>query len=198
MRTLAILAVCASVCALVVSVAASGRDASAAPQGRQQALPSIAQDQNCDPTSCGGGGGSSSATLTFTQSGSANAVATNGRYASTGSRGSIGIFGAPDMPCDPDSCCGNCASSAYLTFSRSGSSSAVKDAVTDESLITCAVTIDNPHASSHVPGNVNVVSHIDCGGFPMTSLSLSTKLWRAGYVVGSGKCLCFGLVLARQ
>ncbi|HUH16083.1 MAG TPA: hypothetical protein VML35_09390 [Gaiellaceae bacterium] len=60
-----------------------------------------------------------------------------------------------------------------------------KGGVTEQALISCQVSIDYPHRSTHNPGRANVVSRISCSHF-MSSLSLETKLWRAGYVVGTG------------
>jgi hypothetical protein len=42
--------------------------------------------------------------------------------------------------------------------------------------ITCTITIDDPHISSHNPENVNVVSHWSCTA-SVQSLSLTTTLY---------------------
>ena len=51
--------------------------------------------------------------------------------------------------------------------------------------ITCTLSIDNPHKSTHVPTTVNVVAHWACTA-PVASLSLSVKLYRGVVQVGSG------------
>lgn len=52
------------------------------------------------------------------------------------------------------------------------------------STITCNLTIDNPHNSTHVPETVNVVSHVTCDNV-VSSISITTKLFRAGIQVAS-------------
>lgn len=73
------------------------------------------------------------------------------------------------------------AGSVQLTYHRTAAAPLSAQALD----INCWLTIDNPHNSSHVNGNVNVVSHISCDG-AMTSLTLDTKLLRGGVQVASG------------
>ena len=54
-----------------------------------------------------------------------------------------------------------------------------------ESSITCTISIDNPHKSTHVPTTVNVVSHWNCDAI-VQKLTLDTKLYRGVQQVGSG------------
>ena len=42
--------------------------------------------------------------------------------------------------------------------------------------ITCTLTIDNPHHSTHVPGTANVVSGVSCGA-PVSSIELTIYLF---------------------
>lgn len=44
------------------------------------------------------------------------------------------------------------------------------------STITCTITADNPHKSTHVPGTVNVVGHTDCTA-PVASISMTVYLY---------------------
>ena len=53
------------------------------------------------------------------------------------------------------------------------------------SSITCTISIDNPHKSTHVPTTVNVVSHWNCDAI-VQKLTLDTKLYRGVQQVGSG------------
>jgi hypothetical protein len=50
--------------------------------------------------------------------------------------------------------------------------------------ITCTISVDNPHNSSHVGGVVNVLARINCTA-PVASLSTNLLLARDGVVVGS-------------
>jgi hypothetical protein len=52
-------------------------------------------------------------------------------------------------------------------------------------IITCALTIDNPHKSTHVPSTVNVVAHWICD-YPVASLSMNVQLFFGVLQVGSG------------
>lgn len=69
--------------------------------------------------------------------------------------------------------------------------SAPNGGVGAQSIITCTISIDNPHKSGHVIGTANVVSHWVCSGF-VPRLTLSTKLWRSGIQVGSGNSAANG------
>jgi hypothetical protein len=53
------------------------------------------------------------------------------------------------------------------------------------STITCALTIDYPHASSHVPETANVVAHWRCTA-PVSSLSMDVQLYYGVFEVGTG------------
>jgi hypothetical protein len=53
-------------------------------------------------------------------------------------------------------------------------------------IITCSLTIDYPHESSHVPATVNVVAHWSCTS-AVASLSMSVQLFYAGLQIGSGR-----------
>ena len=53
-----------------------------------------------------------------------------------------------------------------------------------QATITCNLTIDNPHKSTHVPETVNVVSNVTCDNV-VSSISITTKLFRAGIQVAS-------------
>jgi hypothetical protein len=51
--------------------------------------------------------------------------------------------------------------------------------------ITCTLSIDNPHKSTHVPTTVNVVAHWVCTA-PVSSLSMTVRLFRGSTQVGQG------------
>jgi len=58
--------------------------------------------------------------------------------------------------------------------------------------IQCSLTVDNPHPSSHNPGQVNVVSHVSCDSL-VDNIALTTKLFRAGIQVASNNDQDFDL-----
>jgi len=51
--------------------------------------------------------------------------------------------------------------------------------------ISCSLTIDYPHASSHVPENANVVAHWRCTA-PVSSLEMDVQLYYGPFEVGTG------------
>ena len=59
--------------------------------------------------------------------------------------------------------------------------------VSAQTTITCTLTIDNPHQSTHAPGKVNVVSKLTCTA-PMSSVSMTVTLYRNNAPVGQNSC----------
>jgi hypothetical protein len=74
---------------------------------------------------------------------------------------------------------GQQSASASLSQRGSGPASA------EQSTITCTLSIDNPHKSTHVPTTVNVVAHWVCTA-PVSSLSMTVRLFRGSTQVGQG------------
>jgi hypothetical protein len=69
-----------------------------------------------------------------------------------------------------------------VSFSRAaGSGVGIQD------VIICEITVDNPHNSGHVPGTVNVVSHVNCTA-PVAAIVEVVGLYfnQADNRVGSG------------
>jgi hypothetical protein len=67
-----------------------------------------------------------------------------------------------------------------ITFHRTSLVAAV-----GPTTIICSLSIDNAHPSSHVVGQVNIVSHVNCTSV-VDTISLDTKLIRSGITVGTG------------
>lgn len=59
------------------------------------------------------------------------------------------------------------------------------EAVSQQSTITCTLSIANPHQSGHVPGTVNVVATWSCTS-AVSSLSMTVTLFRNGSQVAQG------------
>ena len=56
-------------------------------------------------------------------------------------------------------------------------------------VINCFLNLDYPHASSHVPGTVNVVANVTCTA-PVSQITLDVQLIRDGnYIEPAGSCL---------
>jgi hypothetical protein len=77
------------------------------------------------------------------------------------------------------------ASSGQQSATASHSQRGLMPAFTDQSTITCTLSIDNPHKSTHVPTTVNVVAHWVCTA-PVSSLSMTVRLFRGSTQVGQG------------
>ena len=73
-----------------------------------------------------------------------------------------------------------------ITFSATKASPPTSPVVgaSPQATITCNLTIDDPHKSTHVPETVNVVSHVTCDNV-VSSISITTKLFRGGIQVAS-------------
>ena len=50
--------------------------------------------------------------------------------------------------------------------------------VAPQTVITCVLNVQNPHNSSHVPGQINVVATFNCSA-PTASLGISVTLWKS-------------------
>jgi hypothetical protein len=53
-----------------------------------------------------------------------------------------------------------------------------------QAVITCAITVQNPHKSSHVPGTVNVISRVQCTA-PVAGIAEAVGLYRNLALVSS-------------
>lgn len=83
------------------------------------------------------------------------------------------------------------AMSSSVHFTYTGSSSVRPDS---PAFIDCNITVDNPHASTHVPETVNVVSHVSCSDI-VSTITLDTKLYRGVTLVGTGHSQVNGWLL---
>lgn len=86
---------------------------------------------------------------------------------------SIGASSAISSPPPP------APQSATISATRAASGQAPQET------ITCDLTIDYPHKSTHVPATVNVVAHWVCTA-PVASLSMDVQLYYGPSEVGTG------------
>jgi|SRR5215471_9776060 len=73
--------------------------------------------------------------------------------------------------------------SATVSSSPGGAAASVPAAVI---VITCTISVQNPHPSSHVGGTVNVIARTQCSA-PVASLQMVMALARNGVIVGGPK-----------
>jgi hypothetical protein len=75
--------------------------------------------------------------------------------------------------------------SVPATHGTAATQGPAREAVSQQSTITCTLSIADPHQSGHVPGMVNVVATWSCTS-PVSSLSMTVTLYRNGSQVAQG------------
>jgi hypothetical protein len=70
-------------------------------------------------------------------------------------------------------------------------SSAASAGMGVQNLITCGITVDNPHKSTHVPGTVNVVSRVICSA-PISEINGIVGLYRNAVLISYSTGQNFG------
>ncbi|MGI9033310.1 MAG: hypothetical protein ACR2HY_06450 [Acidimicrobiales bacterium] len=87
------------------------------------------------------------------------------------------------LPISATAATANSAPADIVTISAtSGSASATQGVAA--ATITCTVKANDPHQSTHVPTNVNVVGTTKCTA-PMTALTMTVNLFNDGRLVGT-------------
>lgn len=80
---------------------------------------------------------------------------------------------------------GSSAQVEQVTFTKLSATRPGRSPASTTSTITCTLTIDYPHASTHVPKTANVVAHWRCTA-PVSSLSMDVQLYYGPFEVGTG------------